>query len=69
MYLFSFSAKTWDAYVLGGSEEWYTHPVVRSNLKMDVWKYSLSGGQLNSILPCVVSIGSLFVIRSPTRVL
>ena len=47
----------------------YTHPVVRSNLKVDVRKYSLSGGQLNSILPLVVSIGSLSVIKSPTRVL
>ena len=47
----------------------YTCPVVRSNSKVDVWKYSLSGGQLNSILPPVVSIGSLSVIKSPTRVL
>ena len=47
----------------------YTHPVVRSNSNVNVWKNSLSGGQLNSILPLVVSIGSLSVIRSPTQVL
>ena len=47
----------------------YTFPVVRSNSKVDVWKYSLRGGQLNSILPPVVSIGSLSVIKSSTRVL
>ena len=46
-----------------------THPVVRSNSKVDVLKYSLSGGQLNSILPFVVSIWSLSLIKSPTRVL
>ena len=47
----------------------YTRPVVRSNSNVNVWKNSLSRGQLNSILPLVVSIGSLSVIKSPTRVL
>ena len=42
---------------------------MRSNSKVVLQKYSLSGGQLNSISPLVVSIGSLFLIRSPTRVL
>ena len=44
----------------------YTLPVLRSNSKFVVLKNSLSGGQLNSILPSVVSIGSLSFIRSPT---
>ena len=52
----------------GGVRNVYTSPVVRSNSKVVVWKYSLSGGQLNSILPLVVSIGSLSLIRSPTQV-
>ena len=47
----------------------YTHPIARSNLKVDVGKNAFSGGQLNSILPFVVFIGSLFLIRTPTRVL
>ena len=47
----------------------YTCPVVRSNSKIDVLKYSLSGGKLNNILPLVVSIGILSLIESPTRVL
>ena len=53
----------------GGVRNVYTHPVVRSNSKVDVLKNSLSGGQLNNILPLVVSIGSLFLIKTPTRVL
>ena len=52
-----------------GARNVYTHPVLRSNSKFDVLKNSLSGGQLNSILPSVVSIGSLSFIRSPTLVL
>ena len=47
----------------------YTRPVVRSNSNVDVLKYSLSGGQLNSILSLVVSIRSLSLIQSPTQVL
>ena len=46
-----------------------TCPVLRSNSKVDVWKYSLSGGHLNSILPCVVSTGILSLINSPAQVL
>ena len=53
----------------GGSRYVYTHPVLRSNSKFDVLKNSLSVGQLNSILPSVVSSGSLCSIRSPTLVL
>ena len=39
------------------------------NSKFDVLKNSLNGGQLNSILPSVVSIGSLSLIRSHILVL
>ena len=53
----------------GGSRYVYTFPVLRSNLKFDVLKNSLSGGQLNNILPSGVSSGSLSFIRSPTLVL
>ena len=53
----------------GGLRYVYTHPVLRSNLKFDVLKNSLSGGQLNNILPSVVSSRSLSFIRSPTLVL
>ena len=53
----------------GGARNVYTFPVLRSNSKFDVLKNLLSGGQLNSILPSVVSIGSLSLIRSPTLVL
>ena len=53
----------------GGSRYVNTRPVLRSNSKFDVLKNSLSGGQLNSILPSVVSSGSLSFIRSPTLVL
>ena len=53
----------------GGSRYVYTHPVLRSNSKFDVLKNSLSGGQLNNILPSVVSSRSLSFIRSPTPVL
>ena len=53
----------------GGVRNVYTHPVVRSNSKFDVEKNSLSGGQLNSILPRVALMGSLFLIRIPTQVL
>ena len=44
----------------------YTRLVARSNSKVDVLKYSLSGKLLNNILPLVVSIGSLSLIKSPT---
>ena len=54
---------------LGGARNVYTLPVLRSNSKFDVLKNSLNGGQLNSILPFVVSIGSLSLIRLPTLVL
>ena len=53
----------------GGSRYVYTRPVLRSNSKFDVLKNSLSGGQLNNILPSVVSSGSLSFIRLPTLVL
>ena len=53
----------------GGSRYVYICPVLRSNSKFDVLKNSLSAGQLNSILPSVVSSGSLCSIRSPTLVL
>ena len=53
----------------GGSRYVYTRPVLRSNSKFDVLKKSLSAGQLNNILPSVVSSGSLSFIRSPTLVL
>ena len=53
----------------GGSRYVYTSPVLRSNSKLDVLKNSLSVGQLNRILPSVVSSGSLCSIRSPTLVL
>ena len=39
------------------------------NSKFDVLKNSLSGGQLNNILPSVDSSGSLSFIRLPTLVL
>ena len=53
----------------GGSRYVYTFPVLRSNSKFDVLKNSLSGGQLNNILPSGTSSGSLSFIRSPTLVL
>ena len=53
----------------GGLRYVCTFSVLRSNSKFDVLKNSLSGGQLNSILPCGVSSGSLSFIRSPTLVL
>ena len=53
----------------GGSRYVYTFPVLRFNLKFDVLKNSLSGGQLNNILPSGVSSRSLSFIRSPTLVL
>ena len=52
--------------LLGGFRNVYTHLVARSNSKVDVLKYSLSGKLLNNILPLVVSIGSLSLIKSPT---
>ena len=53
----------------GGSRYVNTFPVLRSNSKFDVLKKSPSVGHPNSILPSVVSSGSLFSIRSPTLVL
>ena len=53
----------------GGSRYVNTFPVLRFNLKFDVLKNSLSGGQLNNILPSGISSGSLSFIRSPTLVL
>ena len=46
----------------------YTCTVFRSSSKFDVLKKSLSTGQLNSILPSIVSSGSLCSIKSPTLV-
>ena len=53
----------------GGSRYVNTHPVLRSSSKFDVLKNSPSVGHPNSILPSVVSSGSLSFIRSPTLVL
>ena len=53
----------------GGLRYVNIHPVLRSNSKFDVLKNLLSGGQQNSILPSVVSRGSLSFIRSPTLLL
>ena len=53
----------------GGLRYVYTCNVLRSNSEFDVLKNSLSGGQLNNILPYVDSSGSLSFIRSPTLVL
>ena len=53
----------------GGSRYVYTRPVLRSSSKIDVLKNSLSGGQLNNILPSVDLSGSLSFIRLPTLVL
>ena len=51
---------------LGGLRYVNTWPVFRSSSKLDVLKNSLNVGQLNTILPSVVSIGSLCSMRSPT---
>ena len=53
----------------GGLRYVNTRPVLRSNSKFDVLKNSPSVGHPNSILPSVVSSGSLSFIRSPTLVL
>ena len=50
----------------GGLRYVNTWPVFRSSSKWDVLKNSLNVGQLNTIMPSAVSIGSLCSMRSPT---